>query len=57
MGIIVSAWAVGALVGANVHGRLCEVSPIAEFAGLTCVMLIALCLGVMTFDGREGLLS
>ena len=54
MGIIVSAWAVGALGGANVHGRLCEVSPTAEFAGLTCVMLIALCLGVMTFDGREG---
>ena len=57
MGIIVSAWAIGALGGAQVHGRLCEVSPTTEFVGLTVVMLVALCLGAMTFDGREGLLN
>ena len=57
MGIIVSAWAVGALGGAQVHGRLCERSPSNEFAGLTIVMLVALGLGMMTFDGGKGLLG
>lgn len=57
MGIIVSAWAVGALGGAQVHGRLCELDPRMEFVVLTAVMLMALCLGTMTFDGNEGLLK
>lgn len=57
MGIIVSAWAVGALGGAQVHGRLCELDPGMEFVVLTAVMLMALCLGTMTFDGNEGLLK
>lgn len=57
MGIIVSAWAIGALGGAQVHGRLCERDPRLEFVVLTVVMLLALCLGRMTFDGGEGLLK
>ena len=56
MGIIVSAWAVGALGGAQVHGRLCESSPALEFTVLTGVMLVALGLAVLTFGGESGLL-
>ena len=55
MGIIVSAWAVGALGGAQVHGRLCEDSPGTEFGMLTAVMLAAVGLAVVTFDGPGGL--
>lgn len=57
MGIIVSAWAVGALGGAQVHGRLCELNPTIEFCFLLVVLVVAFCLGVMTFDRRDGLLA
>ena len=57
MGIIVSAWAVGALGGAQTHGRLCETAPAAMFGGLAVVMVVCTVLAKATFDGPGGLVE
>jgi MFS family permease len=41
MSIVVSAWAVGALVGSQVHGRLAERHPTELFLFLAMVLLLA----------------